>query len=59
LRVSEDMIMASTKRFDDTHASVVDYYWRASMAHGSADEGFSMDDLHTLRERVSMMRTDD
>jgi hypothetical protein len=28
------------------------------VAHGSSDEGFSMDDFHTLRERVSMMRTD-
>jgi hypothetical protein len=52
------MIMAATRNFDDTHALVVDYCWRASLAHGSADEGFSMDDLHTLRERVSMMRTD-
>jgi hypothetical protein len=58
LRVSEDMIMAATRRIDDTHALVVDYCWRASVAHGSSDEGFSMDDFHTLRERVSMMRTD-
>jgi hypothetical protein len=28
------------------------------MAHGSSDEAFSMDDFHTLRERVSVMRTD-
>ena len=28
------------------------------MAHVNVDEGFAMDDLHTLRERVSMMRTD-
>jgi hypothetical protein len=28
------------------------------VAHGSVDEGFSMDDFHTLRERVYMMRTD-
>ena len=58
LRVSEDMIMAATRHFDDTHALVADYYWRASVAHGSADEGFAMDDFHNLRERVSMMRTD-
>jgi hypothetical protein len=37
---------------------MADYCWRASMAHGSLDEGFSMDDFHTLRERVPMMRTD-
>jgi hypothetical protein len=58
LRVSEDMIMAATRRIDDTHALVVDYCWRASVAHGSSDGGFSMDDFHTLRERVSVMRTD-
>jgi hypothetical protein len=28
------------------------------MAHGSSDEGISMDDFHTLRERVFVMRTD-
>jgi hypothetical protein len=28
------------------------------VAQGSSDGGFSMDDFHTLQERVSMMRTD-
>ena len=28
------------------------------MAHGSSDGGFSMDEFHTLRERVSTMRAD-
>jgi hypothetical protein len=27
------------------------------VAHGSSYEGFAIDDFHTLRERVSMMRT--
>jgi hypothetical protein len=58
LRFSEATIMITTRRFDDTHALVVDYCWEASVAHGSVDEEFSMDDFHTLRERVSMMRTD-
>jgi hypothetical protein len=58
LRVSEDMIMATTRRIDDMHTLVTDYCWRASVAHGSVDGGFSMDDFHILRERVSMMRTD-
>jgi hypothetical protein len=40
------------------HALMEDYCWRASVAHGSSDGGFSMDDFHTLRERVSVMRTD-
>jgi hypothetical protein len=52
------MIMETTRHFDDTHSLVADYYWRASVAHGSANEGFVMDYLHTLRERMSMMRTD-
>jgi hypothetical protein len=58
LRVSEDMIMATTRRIDDMHALVTDYCWRTSVAHGSSDEGFAMDDFHTLRGRVSVMRTD-
>jgi hypothetical protein len=58
LRVGEDMIMAATGRSDDMHALRADYCWRASVAQGSSDEGFAMDDFHTLRERVSMMRTD-
>jgi hypothetical protein len=52
------MIMASTRHNDDMHTLVVDYCWRASVAHVSSDGGFAMDDFHTLRERVSMMRTD-
>jgi hypothetical protein len=56
LKVSEDMIMAATRCIDDTHALVVDCCWRASVAHNSSDGGFSMDDFHTLRERMTMMR---
>jgi hypothetical protein len=52
------MFMASTRCTDDTHALVEDYCWKASMAHDSLDGGFSMDDFHTLRERVAMMRYD-
>jgi hypothetical protein len=52
------MIMATTRCIDHMHALLADYYWRASVAHGSSDEEFSMEDFHTLRERVSMMRTD-
>jgi hypothetical protein len=52
------MIMESTRHSDDMQTWVTDYYWRESVAHSSLDEGFSMDDFHTLRERVSMMRTD-
>jgi hypothetical protein len=56
LRSSEDMIMTSTRGIDDMHTLVADYCRRASVAHVSADEGFSMDDLHALKGRVSMMR---
>jgi hypothetical protein len=52
------MIRASTRHSDDMHALMADYCWRASVTHGSLDEGFSTVDFHTLRERVSVMRTD-
>jgi environmental stress-induced protein Ves len=52
------MIRAATRRIDDMHAVMEDYSWRASVAQGSSDGGFSMDDFHTLRERVSVMSTD-
>jgi hypothetical protein len=58
LRVSEAIIRAATRCIDDMHAVMEDYCWRALVAQGSSDGGFSMDDFHTLRERVSMMRTD-
>jgi hypothetical protein len=58
LKVSEAMIRAATRPIDDMHAGMADYCWRVSVAQGSSDGGFSMDDFHTLRERVSMMRTD-
>jgi hypothetical protein len=58
LRVTETMIREATRHIDDMHAVMADYYWRASVAQGSSDGGFSMDDFHTLQERVSMMRTD-
>ena len=58
LRVSEAMIRETTRRIDDMHVVMANYYWRASVAQGSSDGGFSMDDFHTLWERVSVMRTD-
>jgi hypothetical protein len=58
LSVSEAMISVDTRRIDDMHAVMADYCWRALVAQGSSDGGFSMDDFHTLRERVSVMRTD-
>jgi hypothetical protein len=52
------MIMAATRRIDDTHALVAYYCWRASMAHDSSDGGLFMDEFHTLGERMNMMRAD-
>jgi hypothetical protein len=52
------MIRETTRHIDNMHAMMADYCWRASMAHGSSDEGIAMDDFHTLRERVYMMRND-
>ena len=50
--------MADTRCMDDTHALVADYCWRASMAHDSSNRGLSIDDFHTLMERVTVMRVD-
>jgi hypothetical protein len=58
LRVIEDMIMATTKCIDDTHALVTGYCWRASMAHDSSDRGLAIDDFHTLKESVTLIRVD-
>jgi hypothetical protein len=52
------MIMAATRCIDDTHALVVGYCWRASKAHDSSYGGLVIDDFHTLRERVIVMRDD-
>jgi environmental stress-induced protein Ves len=49
------MIRAATRRIDDMHAVMADYSWRASVAQGSSDGGFSMDYFHTLSERVSVV----
>jgi hypothetical protein len=58
LRVREDMIMAAIRHIDDTHAMVAEYCWKATMARDSSDGEFSIEDFQTLRERVTMMRTD-
>jgi hypothetical protein len=58
LRVSEDMIMATTRRMEDTHALVENYCLWTSMTHDRSYGGLAMDDFHTLRERVTMMSAD-
>jgi hypothetical protein len=57
LRFSEAMIMEATRCIDDMHTVMVDYCWRELVEQGSSDGGFAMDDFHTLKERVSVMRT--
>jgi hypothetical protein len=52
LGVSEAMIKAATRHIDDMHAVMADYGWRASVAQGSSDGGFSMDDFHSPGESV-------
>jgi hypothetical protein len=52
------MIMAATRCIDDTNTLVAGYCWRASMAHDSSDRELSIDDFHTLMERVTLMRDD-
>jgi hypothetical protein len=58
LRVSEDMIRAATRCTNGMHGVMEDYCWRASVTHGSSNEEISMEDFHSLRERVSVMRID-
>jgi hypothetical protein len=58
LRASEAMIMVAARHIDDMQALMDDCCWRASMAHDSLDEAFSIGDFHTLLERMSVMRSD-
>jgi hypothetical protein len=50
------MIIEATRCIDDTHALVEGYCWRALVAQDSLDGGLVIDDFHTLRERVIVMR---
>ena len=50
--------MAATRCIDDTHALVEGYCSRDLMAQDSLDGGIFIDDFHTLRERVIVMRVD-
>jgi len=50
--------MAAARHIDDMQALMADCCWRASMAHDSLDEAFSIGDFHTLLERMSVMRSD-
>jgi hypothetical protein len=57
MRVREDMIVENLRHIDDTHMLVVEYFWRAMMEHDSLYGDFSIEDFQTLKERVTMVRT--
>jgi hypothetical protein len=57
LRIRKDMIMEAIKHIDDTHALVAEYCWRATMARDSSNGELVIDDFQTLKERVTVMRT--
>ena len=50
--------MATTRCIDDTHALVAGYCWRTSMEQDSSYGRLLIDDFHTLRERVIVMKVD-
>jgi hypothetical protein len=52
------MIMATTRCIGYTHAFMEGYFWRPSMVQDSSDRGLVIDDFHTLRERVIVMRSE-
>jgi hypothetical protein len=45
------------RHIDDTHALVEGYCWRAMVTQDSPGGEFSIEEFHTLRERVTMMNT--
>jgi hypothetical protein len=50
LRVRDDMIVATIRHIDDTHALVAEYCWRAMMAHDSLDGELAIEYFQTLSE---------
>jgi hypothetical protein len=57
LKAREDMIVASMRHLDDTHALVADYCWRATVTHDGLGGEFSTMDFQILREAVAVMRS--
>jgi hypothetical protein len=58
LRVKEGMIVTTIRHIEDTHALVSEYWLRVMMSHDSLDGEISFDEFQTLRERVTVMRTE-
>jgi hypothetical protein len=57
LKVSEDMIVAAIKHFEDTHTLVADCCWRASGSHDSLGGEPPLVDFQALREAVVVMKS--
>jgi hypothetical protein len=57
LKVREDMIVTTMRHLDDTHALVAENCWRATMAQDSLGGEFSITNFQTVREGVTMMKS--
>jgi hypothetical protein len=57
LKAREDMIVATMRHLDDTHALVAEYCWRATVTHDGLGGEFSTTDFQILREAVAVMRS--
>jgi hypothetical protein len=51
LKVSEGKIEATMRHFDDTHALVVEYYWRDTMAQDGWGDEFTIVYIQKLRDQ--------
>jgi hypothetical protein len=53
LKAREDMIMATMRHLDDTHALVVEYCWRATVTQDGLGGEFSTMEFQILREAMA------
>jgi hypothetical protein len=57
LKVSEDMIVAAIKHFEDTHTLVADCCWKAPRTHDEFGGELSLAKFQALREALVVMKT--
>jgi hypothetical protein len=57
LKVSEDMIIAAIKHFDDTHKSMANCCWRAPGTHKIFEGELSLANFQALREALVVMKS--
>jgi hypothetical protein len=57
LKVSEDMIIAAIKHFDDTHKLMANCCWRAPGTHKNFEGELSLADFQALREALVVMKS--